>query len=66
MLPQKIFKIKGLRLGKNAFPDIAHSLALKFGCFKKLSAGFGGGAIAPFPPASYDLDDMHDFRCLYS
>ena len=41
MLPRKIFKIKGPRLAKNAFPEIstwkldknesARSLALKFG-----------------------------------
>ena len=63
MLPRKIFKIKGPRLAKNAFPRFrigkldniksARSLALKFGRFKKLSAGFGGGQLPPLPPASY-------------
>ena len=63
MLPWKIFKIKDPRLAKNAFPrefslekldkcKSAHSLALKFGCLKKLTAGFGGGGteIAPLSP----------------
>ena len=67
MLPRKMFKIKGPRLAKNAFPDIsawkkldknksARILALKFGRFKKIDCllcGGGGGATAPCAPASY-------------
>ena len=59
MLSQKIFKIKDPRLAKMHFREFslekldknksAHSLALKFGCLKKLSAGFAGG-IAPLSP----------------
>ena len=61
MLPRKMFKVKGLRLAKNTFPEnfslekpdknkSALGIALKFGCFKKLSSGLGGAA-AIFPPA---------------
>ena len=53
MLPQKIFKIQGPRLAKNAFSEISAwknwiklsqhvALLLNLGVSKKLSARFGG------------------------
>ena len=63
MLPQKIFKMQGPRLAKNAFSEISArknwikvsqhvALLLNLGVSKKLSARFGGlggggGGIAP-------------------
>ena len=62
MLPQKIFKIQGPRLAKDAFSEISAwknwikvsqhvALLLNLGVSKKLSARFGGlggrGGIAP-------------------
>ena len=62
MLPQKIYKIKGPRSAKNAFPEISAwknwiklsqhvALLLNLCVLKKLSAGFGEGQspLAPFP-----------------
>ena len=58
----KIFKIKGPKLAKSSFPEIsawknliknksARSLALKFGRFKKLSAGFSFKTPSPLATA---------------
>ena len=66
MLPWKIFQIKGARLAKNEISldfslekvdknKSARSLALKFGCFKKLFAGLGGQLPPCPPPTSYGL-----------
>ena len=62
MLRQKIFKIKGRGLAKNAFPEISAwknwikisqhvALLLSLGVFKKLSGGFGGELSPLSPPA---------------
>ena len=63
MLPRKIFKIKGPRFAKNAFPEISarknwikisrHVASLfNLGILKNF-AGLGGGNCPLCPPASY-------------
>ena len=43
MLPRKVFKIKGPRLAKNAFPEI-------LGVLKNCLLALGGGELPPLPP----------------
>ena len=67
MLPQKIFKIKGPRLAKNAFPEISPwknqikmsqqhvALLLNLSVLKNCLLALGG-QFPPLPPASYCPD----------
>ena len=75
MLPQKIFKIQGPRLAKNAFSEISAwknwikvsqhvAFALKFGRFKKIVCsiwGIGGGGGGNCPPLAAAL--LFEIKC---
>ena len=67
MLPRKIFKIKGPRLAKNAFPEISPwknqikmsqhvALLLNLGVLKIVCWLWERGAISPLAPSSYSPD----------
>ena len=73
--PQKIFKIQGSRLPKNAFSEISAwknwikvsqhvALLLNLGVSKKLSARFRGGRLPPPPPAAALLFEIKRYVLL--